>query len=123
MKKVFWSITLFAVVLFACGNALQIRAQQIPIAGGYSAASKTSKEVKAAAAFAIMKLQKKVRGGSKIKLLSVRQAETQVVAGMNYKLCLSVKMNGKTQTIGAVVYQNLQNQRQLSDSTIGSCQK
>jgi hypothetical protein len=123
MKKLFWSIILFAVVLIACGNALQIRAQQIPIAGGYNAASKTSKEVKAAAAFAIKELQKKGGGGGKIKLLSVKQAETQVVAGINYKLCLSVKMNGKTQTIGAIVYKNLQNQRQLSDSTIGSCQK
>lgn len=123
MKNVFWSIILFAVVLLVCGHASPIQAQQIPIAGGYNAASKTSKEVKAAAAFAIMKLQKKERGGGKIKLLSVKQAETQVVAGMNYKLCLRVKMNGKTQTVGAIVYKNLQNQRQLTDSTIGSCQK
>jgi hypothetical protein len=57
----------------------------LPIVGGYQKASVDDADIKAAADFAISVAPKKVKLD---KIVSARQ---QIVAGVNYSLCLSVK--------------------------------
>jgi hypothetical protein len=47
-------------------------------------------------------------------LIAIKQAERQVVAGLNYRLQLSVKIKGQIQDVQAVVYQDLKRQYWLS---------
>jgi hypothetical protein len=80
-----------------------------PIVGGYSTTAVTNKEVRAAAAFAIQAEEKLLREKNepepaKLELVEVVQAQQQVVAGMNFRLRLKVKWNGKEKTAEAVVW-------------------
>ena len=66
-------------------------------------------EVVAAAAFAIKAqqnamLEKKDLESPKLKLVTILQAEQQVVAGTNYRLKLKVKLNGKEKSAEAIVW-------------------
>jgi len=77
--------------------------------GGFSKASVTDKEVVAAAQFAITAQanaiqQPQGRPPTKLELLRVIAAEEQVVAGMNYRLLLSVNENGHRRTADAIVW-------------------
>ena len=77
--------------------------------GGYATASVANLEVVAAAAFAIKAQQnalqeKKDLEPPKLELVTILQAEQQVVAGMNYRLQLKVKLNGKEKTAEAIVW-------------------
>lgn len=110
---------MFAALFFALGSMSELSAQE-PMPGGYSKVSKTDAEITAAAKFAVKAL-KKTQGGA-VKLISIEQAEQQVVAGMNYKLCLRIKTKGKTQTVTTVVYQDLNQRYSLTSSEFGSCQ-
>lgn len=69
----------------------------------------TNKEVVAAAAFAIKAQQDAIQKNTdkeppKLELVTILQAEEQVVAGMNYRLKFSVKLNGKEKTAEAIVW-------------------
>ena len=80
-----------------------------PIAGGYAKASVTEKEVQDAAAYAIEAQAKTMHGqkdgrSTKLELVKILAAEEQVVAGMNYRLKLQVKVNGKGKLANAVVW-------------------
>ena len=88
-----------------------------PIAGGYSAAAVTDPEVVAAAKFAVKRAARK--GARRAALVSVEGAERQVVAGMNYRLRLKVRMNGKTQDVTAVVYRDLKGKYELTSWKVG----
>lgn len=101
----------------ACIAAFLLIAGLIPIVGlaqqskpgGYAKASVTNKEVVAAAAFAIKAQQsamqeKKDMQPAKLELVKLSQAEQQVVAGMNYRLQMKVKLNGKEKTAEAIVW-------------------
>ena len=57
----------------------------MPIVGGYQKASVDDADIRAAADFAISAAPKKVR------LDKIVSARRQIVAGVNYSLCLSVK--------------------------------
>lgn len=107
-----------AAALFAALiGAAVCPAQQM--VGNYRAAAKNEETVVSAANFAV-----KTRGAtekSALKLIAVERAEQQVVAGMNYRLCLSVKSGGKTEQATAVVYHNLQNEFELSEWRNGNC--
>jgi hypothetical protein len=76
--------------------------------GSYASAAVTNQEVCAAAAFAIKAqqaaLQDKGGRAGKLELVTILQAEQQVVAGMNYRLKLKVKLDGKEKTAEAVVW-------------------
>lgn len=78
---------------------------QPPIAGGYSSTDVNTADVQDAAQFAAQALGN--------LLNRVTKAERQVVAGMNYRLQLSLQ-NGAEYEV--VVYVDLQNQRSLSSS-------
>jgi len=82
---------------------------QHSIPGGYASTSVTNKEVIAAAAFAIKAQEKKMPQKNdgkttKIELVKIWGAEQQVVAGMNYRLQLKVKVDGDEKTAEAVVW-------------------
>src|SRR6266446_2894695 len=103
------NILLIAIVLIAfaaiSNHASHGLAQPAQIAGGYRDASKTDLAVLSAASFAIKQERRKL--GRHLSLISIERAEVQVVAGLNYRLCLKVKINGKTREATAVVYKNL----------------
>jgi copper homeostasis protein (lipoprotein) len=88
--------------------------------GGYSNASITDKDVMSAANFAVEQQQQKT--GQPLSLDSISQAQQQVVAGTNYKLCMKIKDGSNVRTASAVVYRNLQHQNSLTSWTWDSCQ-
>jgi hypothetical protein len=79
------------------------------MAGGYSAIAVTNKEVIDAATFAV-KMQQKVmqhqqgEPPAKLELTAIIGAKQQVVAGMNYRLRLKVKVDGVEKDAEAVVW-------------------
>lgn len=77
-----------------------------PIAGGYGEAAANDPGVVRAARFAVREEGRRLNRA--VTLLAVRRAEQQVVAGLNYKLTLSVRYGGRTREVSAVVYQNLE---------------
>lgn len=76
------------------------------IVGGFSGQDAQSPEVQAAAAKAISLLQAKT-GDSTLALAQITSAETQVVAGMNYKMVLEVRSKSGPKTATVVVYRDL----------------
>jgi hypothetical protein len=80
--------------------------------GGYKEVAKDDAEVAAAAEFAVTEQGKKQE--MTYKLVSVEHAEQQVVAGINYRLCLKVGYRKQdddvdtTEFVRVVVYRNLQ---------------
>jgi hypothetical protein len=104
------------VVIFGC--AATCLAQKGVITGGYGSISTNDAQVKAAAKYAV-KTQGKKQGGV-IKLVAVKQAEVQVVAGQNYRLCMEVTIKSKgtktavTKNVVAVIYKNLKQKLSLT---------
>lgn len=98
---------------------------KMPVAGGYGNADTTNAEVVAAAKFAVKAQTKKQR--AKITFVSVNQAEQQVVAGRNYRLCLKVdviekgKKSKTSKTVQAIVFQNLKQKLSLTSWTETDC--
>ena len=88
-------------------------AQETPVAGGYREASPADRQVLAAARFAVREEGR--RRGARLALVAVERAETQVVAGTNYRLRLGVRRpNGRAQSVDAVVYENLRRRLSLT---------
>jgi hypothetical protein len=80
--------------------------QTPPLAGGYGEASVGERRVLEAARFAVREESRRER--RRVSLVAVRRAEQQVVAGMNYRLRLSVRtVGGRARDVRAVVYRNL----------------
>lgn len=125
MKNNLRTITLFAALAFIFVCAADIRAQvPEPIVGGYSNVAATDAQVVSAANFALKAQAKKDK--IKIKLVAVNKAAQQVVAGTNYKLCLSVEVTGKKkpavpQIVEAVVFKNLKQKFELTSWAIAAC--
>lgn len=88
--------------------------QANPLAGGFASAQRKDPQVIKAANFAIA--ERNQQAASKLVLKQILQAQTQVVAGLNFKLCLKVKQTAPLQTITvqATVYQNLEQKMELS---------
>ena len=96
-----------ALLLTAACPITSLAQQSKP--GGYATASVTNKEVVAAAAFAIKAQENAMQENKdkeppKLELATIMQAEQQVVAGMNYRLQLKVKLDGKEKTAEAIVW-------------------
>lgn len=106
-------------VIGLSGKAFRASAQQDKIAGGFGDADKTDPEIVSAARFAIKQQRRKL--GQSLLLVSIERAEIQVVAGLNYRLCLKVNVKGKTQEVTAVVYRDLKQKYSLSRWDVGSC--
>jgi hypothetical protein len=70
------------------------------------------REVVEAARFAVREVS--AREGRRVSLVAVTRAEKQVVAGMNYKLRLSVREGGRTREVSAVVFRDLKGAYKLT---------
>jgi len=119
MKNYLRSVILFAALTCTFSSMSPGLAQQPPLVGGYHQADKRDQDVVSAAKFAVNKERLKRKG--RVSLISIERAETQVVAGLNYRLCLRVKTNGKTQEVATVVYQDLRQRYSLSSWKVQSC--
>ena len=115
----------FVVVLFVLAIALGTIAASAQRLGGYREIDKSDEGAAAAAEFAV-KAQSENKEMT-YKLVSVEHAESQVVAGTNYRLCLKVGYHKQdddvdtTEFVRVVVNRNLQNQHSLTSWTEENC--
>jgi len=126
MKSKLRILVVFAAlgVIFSCATSgfAQIDA---PVAGGYQKVEVSTAQIVSAANFAVKTQAKKQK--AKIKLIAVSKAEQQVVAGMNYNLCLQVAVREKgkqtavPQTIQTIVFLNLKQKYELTSWAIAAC--
>jgi len=125
MKKHSLTRIICAAVFLFFGSAAGFSQTDLPVAGGYAAAAVTDAEIISAANFAVKAQAKKDK--SKIKLIFVSKAASQVAAGMNYKLCLSVRTTDRKmkttapQIIEAIVFRNLKGKLSLTSWAIAAC--
>ena len=111
-------------VIFACAG-LSFAQTEGPITGAYGTIDVKDPDVIAAAKYAVKKQAKKQ--GGKIKYMSINKAETQVVAGLNYRLCINIEVRAKgkkTYTpmfVQAVVYKDLKQKFSLTSWTEYGC--
>lgn len=107
-----------ALVLLASGMVTPATAQQpaeaaLPIVGGYQKADTGDKAIRAAADFAVSAAPKP------FTLKEIVSARQQVVAGMNYSLCLRVKapksgLFARGHLVAAKVFRDLDARYQLT---------
>lgn len=90
--------------------------------GGFSAAPKADAMVISAAKFAATSQSKKME--TEYSVGEIVKAERQVVAGMNYRICMKVNVEGDEPImVSAVVYQDLKRNYSLSSWTTTPCGK
>lgn len=115
---------LFAIAFLTFGAVSNCFAQDDDEAGGYVKASVTDANVKAAANFAV---KEKAKQGATVNLLKIDNAQMQVVAGVNFELCLEINYKAKNsdeairQFIKTVVYRDLKNVFSLTSWTEDDC--
>lgn len=115
--KTEYILTGIAGVLLLTAACPETCLAQQPGVGAYAAAAVNNKEVVAAAAFAVRAQENTLRGDKdkdkdreqdleppRLELVTIMRAEQQVVAGMNYRLELKVKLNGKERNAEAIVW-------------------
>jgi len=110
------------LIVIAIGSlSLYGAAQTPPITGGYGNASVSSKEVRNAAKFAVRTHGK--QEGKPITLVKINRAEQQVVSGMNYRLCMTVRhgKKGEAHDVIAIVYQPIRKPMELTSFEHGDC--
>lgn len=97
--------------------------QGAPRVGGFKPAKADDQQVLAAARFAVEEIAKKEQ--STIELVSVESAEYKVVAGMIFRLCVKVEIEGDeenvTTNLKAEVFRSLQKQYQLKSYEAAEC--
>ena len=95
--------------------------------GGYREIDKADEGAATAAEFAVKAESEKKE--ITYKLVSVEHAETQTVAGINYRLCLKVSYHKAdddaetTESVHVVVFRSLQKQYSLTSWTEENCGK
>jgi len=94
-------------------------------AGGYKTISKTDAGARAAAEFAVDAQAE--RKNLTIELVAVEKAESQVVAGTNFRLCLKITTSGAedeadvTITVKVIVYRNVKSEYSLTSWAEEDC--
>lgn len=127
MKKGFGMLLLLVALSATFSSVNVIFSQQSrPIVGGYKEVAKDAEDVIAAANWAVEEAGRKQE--AELSLVSIERAERQTVAGVNYRLCLRVRVNGEdedaddaTQDVKAVIYRSLKNQYELKSWDEESC--
>jgi hypothetical protein len=112
MKKCVHLLMFLVVLGITLGSAtVGLGQEEGPMVGGYKKVATDDPEVVAAAEFAVS--ARKEKQGGPLSLVSIKRAERQVVAGMNYSLCLEVKAadetdaDAETQEVRVVVWNKL----------------
>jgi hypothetical protein len=125
MKKSLRAATVLVAISIALSCVVIGLAQTRPIVGGYKTVSTDDPEVRAAAEFAVSERAEKENVS--LKLVSIERAERQVVAGMNFKLCLKVAIDDEAddsdepQGVQVVVFKSLQKQYSLKSWEVEDC--
>ncbi len=110
MKKKLQMMMMFAAfgVIFGCANTSFAQIKP-PMVGGFKAVSVEDAAVVAAADFAVSDHSEK--NDVSLEIVEIQKAERQVVQGMNYRICVEVRVaeedNDETQFVLVTVYQNL----------------
>ena len=81
--------------------------------GGWSPVATDETAVKKAAENAVSLQAKKT--GESLKLLSIKKAKQQVVAGVNYELILEINRNGQETTAMVIVWRKLDGSYQVTE--------
>jgi len=95
------------------------------ITGGYQKVEVSAAQIVSAANFAVKARAKKQK--AKINLKAISKAEQQVVAGMNFNMCLQVETRDKRkktsvpQMVQAIVFLNLKQKYELTSWAIAAC--
>lgn len=110
MKRVL--LTALALLVLAGAGAAPSLSQERPVAGGYVERPTNDRAVAAAAAFAVRERGRQTR--RRVTLLSITSAESQVVAGVNYRLVMDVREGREAGSVTAVVHQNLRRRLSLT---------
>jgi len=121
MNRKLYNLAMLLVIgiIFGCAAAT---AQRL---GGYREIDKADEGAAAAAEFAVKAESEKKE--MTYKLVSIEHAESQTVAGINYRLCLKVCYHKQdddvdaTEFVRVVVYRSLQNQYSLTSWTQEDC--
>ncbi len=125
MKRKLPMLIIAALAITAINNfsgvSCAAKTREGQLAGAYSETSNDNPDAVAAARVAIQKERQKLH--TRISLVSIKRAEVQVVAGLNYRLCMKVKVKGKTRDVTAVVYKNLKLKYSLTSWTADDCKE
>lgn len=113
-------ITIFAVMAALLIGSAENFGQKAGITGGYSVVSVSNKAVVDSANFAVSERRKQT-GDKTLKFVAVEKARAQVVAGMNYELCLTVNAYSINVEAKAVVYRDLAGKYSLTSWKDGRC--
>jgi hypothetical protein len=98
---------------------LSLRRSQSSLIGAYARVDAADDRAKAAADFAVADEARRLN--QTIRLQDILRAERQIVAGTNYRLCLKVATSEGSQSVEAVVYQDLKGQYSLTSWTNRHC--
>ena len=109
------SLFITSVIITGCGTSASTTsgaATSAPaMTGAYAGAETSDPEVFACANFALESRQTK----GTLKLVTIISAEKQVVAGMNYKLKLSITDKGTPKTVNVVVWSKLDGTKEVTE--------
>jgi hypothetical protein len=112
-------------IIFAIAIAFSSAVVSAQRTGGYREIDKADEGAATAAEFAVKAESEKKE--ITYKLVSIEHAETQTVAGINYRLCLKVGYHKAdddaeaTESVRVVVFRSLQNQYSLTSWTEENC--
>ena len=81
-------ISLALCIIFVCASGGFAQTNKVPSIGGFKSVSVKDAKILEAADFAVAKQAEK--NETNIELLSIEKAETQIVAGTNFRLCMQV---------------------------------
>ena len=95
--------------------------QVAPLLGGYRSLDPDDVDARSAAEYAVS--EQKSRTGTDIVLRRIVRAERQVVAGVNYRLCLEVAMASVPAEVEVIVYRDLQQRASLTGWSTEGCQR
>ncbi len=113
----FLAALLLVVAVSSCSE--KIHQTDLPqIVGGFSKSPVSDEDVMASAKFAVKareEILKKDNKSAKVELIEIIDSSKQVVAGMNYKMNLKVRTDGKEETVEVVVWKKLDGGSELTD--------
>jgi hypothetical protein len=117
MKK----ILINTLTVLAIGLILQLQASAQIKTGGYKSVANDDARAVAAANFAVDKRVETNTEQEGLTLESIDKAETQVVAGTNFRLYLTVSLNDNSQQVEALIFQDLKQNYSLKSWTPKDC--
>ena len=109
MKGQVLAISVWILALLMSAPAEEGASRDEPVCGGWSSAVVTDPNVAAAATFALQAQEKALQKEAgarpvRLELVAIHEAGQQVVAGINYRLKLTVRVDGKEKAAEAIVW-------------------